>query len=196
MIPGWRQPEVNHVRMWCGQTPVAELARQIRKPEHEVEHIIVKLSLVVKPIKPAPRRQVGRKPLWTKEKDSVVIAEYQTTNTAILARKMGVTPNALMKRASKLKVGKSPDHPTHGFWNPEREEILAEMWPHAPMEKIQKALGCSRTLLYTKAKNMGLNRPNRFTANMLSAGNHLRRGDHFTALELLEVAIKTYGGGK
>lgn len=187
MIPGWSVTQMNHVRMWADSTPAEVLARQVRKPKDEVEQIIVRLNVKpAKPVNPEPRRMAGRKPLWTKDKDAVVIAEYPTTDTVVLARKLGVTPNALMKRASKLKVGKSPDHPTHGFWNPEREEMLAELWPHAPMDKIQKALGCSRTLLYAKAKDMGLKRPNKLRL----AGNHLRRGDHITALDIIEEILK------
>lgn len=215
MIPGWRQPEVNHVRMWGPTVPAKTIARQISKPEHEVELVIKKLNIAPapQPIVVPQKKTRGRPKFWNDARDARLIELWSVMNNAEIADLFGCSVTSVKARGSAmgLKRGRRKVI-TKNTWTPEQDEIVRTQYPHTHTADLVPILNRTHSAIANRAEFLGVkktaeaisltnsnsmrHRNYRIVGSLKAAREHIERGDNLTALELLDVEIKTYGGEK
>jgi len=166
MIPGWRIPEINHVRMWASTTQPEVLARQIRKPLTEVEQVIQKLNLkpAPKPIQVETPKKCGRPTTWNPEYDAELKRLYATTPNYILADKFGQDVTVIRNMAGVLGLRKANKAPGKKFWTEDRVVELDRLWNTMSTPALASYFGCSKSTLCLQAFKMGLRRNRKFEA--------------------------------
>ena len=215
MIPGWRLLEINHVRMWDGTMPTEVLARQIRKPVEEVEQVIVKLNLspAPEPVAVTIKPQRGRPKFWNDARDARLAELWPVMSNAEIADLMGCSVTSVKARGSAmgLKRGRRKVI-AKNTWLPEHDDIVRTQYPHTRAADLVPILNRTHSAITNRAEFLGVKktaeaisltnsnsmkrRNYRIVGSLKAASEHLKQGDTITALELLDVAIKTYGGIK
>ena len=215
MIPGWRIPEVNHVRMWGPTVPAKTIARQIRKPEHEVELVIKKLNIAPapQPIVVPQEKTRGRPKFWNDARDARLAELWPVMSNAEIADLIGCSVTSVKARGSAmgLKRGRLKVI-AKNTWLPEQDEIVRTQYPHIHTADLVPILNRTLSAISNRAEFLGVKktietirktnsnsmkrRNYRIVGSLKAASEHLKQGDTITALELLDVAIKTYGGIK
>lgn|SRR5574343_1040445 len=141
-------------------------------------------------------------------------AIYADTDNKTLAKEFGITPKAVVNYAHRLGLLKTPRPrpvrakavrpPRQDLWTPEQDAIMVEKYPYQSTASLEPILRKSHAAISQRAKKLGLsktadcvsesrlevaNRRKDMIGQMRRAADHLRSGDHMTALGILEEAL-------
>lgn len=189
MIPGWSVTEINTVRAWYGQTPTQRLAKQLRRKPEEIDAAAITLGL---------RRPVVRELSETAKAVDRFLTEGVVEPKPKKALEPKPKPEPKPRRVPKFQ-----------HWTPAEEEALRQQYPFSGPAELAIRFGRPEYCVNQKAQHMGLKkdpeylsaiarkrnvtRRNRLIDALHRAKDHLRRGDHLTALSLIDDAIGRVG---
>lgn len=199
MIPNWSAAHTSTVRAWYGQVPTKRLSQQMRKPEAEIELVAEKLGLK------RPAANDGEPVVREPSPQAKAVDRFLTEGVVEPAPNQIRVPKP--KREPKPKV--KARQPIYRPWTLEEEALLEKIYPHSTSEQLEAIFKKSGNGIVFKANSMGLKKTPETIALIAQTRNkkrrqdlvellrkattHVRAGDSFTALYVLDQALEKVG---
>ena len=119
-----------------------------------------------------------RRENWLPERTALLRVHYPHLDNAVVAALLGSTVQAVVSKASKLRLYKSAAYRAvvtrqttrqRSPWNAQLEELLAFLYPHSMPGQIEALFGMSRLCISAKAQNMGIKKTPELLSQIASA---------------------------
>jgi biotin operon repressor len=100
---------------------------------------------------------------WTKEADALLIGEWLNLRVVDIAQELGISRDAILRRARKLGIEKKPldgKRPQYYDWTTEKDAILTKQFKVRSNKALAQELGVSVQAVMHRMRKLGLSRGN------------------------------------